>query len=483
MTADGATPAITGTRTAELVAWARLLSLADIPADVISTAKLAIADNVGCMLAGATTRLAATTRAALLGPAADPGTMVVGNAQRASAPLAAFLNAVSANALDYDDAYERGGKGMGHPGSTLIPTALAMGEHFGRSGEEVLTAVIAGYEVTNRIIEAIQPTPDRHAAVWGVAVHQGLGSAIVASRLAGLSTAGTLDAVGLAGMFATVPAARKWNWDRRPLAWAKDMVAAPAEAGVRSALLAAQGYVGSRDILDGEQGFWIMAGSDQCDPDRLIAGLGERWTVRHLVLKPYPACRWIHTSLEATEQLIVGHGLGPGDIARVQVDSFRDLVEHFADPEPVSMVDAEFSVPYTVAVMIHGLPPGAPWYRDETLRDPRILATARKVFLSVDDEAQARHFRLQRQTMAVVTITDRQGQNYSRRIAVARGDVQAADTPVRMEHKFVVLASETGRGASAGALWTTLMDLESIPDIRHLRHILGEVSSPATNIR
>ena len=101
--------------------------------------------------------------------------------------FAAYQNGIQANALDYDDAFENDGKGMGHPGSTIIPTAIAVGEKVCASGEEILSAIVAGYEVTNRIIQAIQPTPKRHKQVWGVAVHQSFGSAIVASKLMKLS--------------------------------------------------------------------------------------------------------------------------------------------------------------------------------------------------------------------------------------------------------------------------------------------------------
>lgn len=453
------------TKTAQLASWAHQLRLEDVPSDVVSLAKLATADNVGCMLAGAHTDLAEVTRSALLEQPAGTGSTVAGTSARAPAALAAFLNAVAANALDYDDAFERGGKGIGHPGSTVIPTALAMAERCGSGGKDVLAAVIAGYEVANRVIEAIQPSPERHAAVWGVAVHQGFGAAIVAARLAGLNELTTLDAIGLAGAFATVPAARKWNWDNRPLVWIKDMVAPPAEAGIRSVLLAQSGYVGSRDILDGPHGFWLMASSDQFESNRLTDGLGAEWTIRDLALKPYPACRWVHTSLEAAEHLMTEHVLVPDDIREITVGSFQDLVKHFAVQEPATMVDAEFSVPYPLAALLHNIPRGPAWYGEEALRDPHILATARKVRLIVDGEAQAHHFRPQRQTMAAVTITRRDGSSVFRRVAVARGAIQGPDSQERARRKFMELAGGSIGRPRAEELWNVLMEIEVVHDV------------------
>jgi 2-methylcitrate dehydratase PrpD len=459
--------------TARLVTWAHSLRLEHVPEPVRAVTHLAVRDAIGCMLGGAGTELAVATRKALMAHGGPWQSTVVGGGGSAWTPLAALLNAVSANALDYDDAFERNGKGMGHPGSTLVATGLAVAEACGASGEELLTAILAGYEVCNRVVEAIQPSPERHAQVWGVAVHQSLGAAVVAGRLAGVSACVLLDAVGLAGALATLPAARKWNWEHRPLAWLKDVVGPPAEAGVRGVLMAQAGYVGSRDLLDDQTGFWVMAGSDHCATERLTDGLGKRWTVQELAFKPYPACRWVHATLEAAEELVREHGLQGEDIADVCVGSFRDLVDHFNDPSPASMVDAEFSVPYTLAVLLLRIPPGPAWYAPTTLRDPAVLAMARKVRLTLDDEAQARHFRAARQTMGTVTLTDRHGRVYSRRVAVARGAASRPETPRAVQAKFERLAAGALGGDRAARLHATLGDLEHLADVRSLTGLLA----------
>src|SRR5690606_34654116 len=190
----------------------------------------------------------------------------------------------------------------------------------------------------------------------------------------------------------TVPAARKWNWTDRPLFTPKDVVAVPAETGVRAALFASIGWQGQRTILDGENGFWVMAGSDRCNFPRLTDRLGDRWTVCELSFKPYPACRWVHAALEATEWLMAEHDLRADDIVACDVGTFEDVVVNFADRRPAAMIDGEFSLPWTVAVTLAGLPKGERWYAPETLRDPKIHAIVDRISTHIDEEAQRRHF-------------------------------------------------------------------------------------------
>src|SRR5262249_28504388 len=151
----------------------------------------------GCMLGGSGTELVAQTESLVALMGGKPQSVVSGQAYRTSMPLAAFINATQANALDYDDAYERNGKGMGHPGSTIIPAALAVAEYVGATGCDLLAAVLAGYEVANRVIKAIQPTPQRHSQVWGVAVHQAFGAVVAAARLFQLGRVEFSNAFGL----------------------------------------------------------------------------------------------------------------------------------------------------------------------------------------------------------------------------------------------------------------------------------------------
>ena len=459
--------------TCRLTQFARGLSFDDVPPSARSAAKLAVLDSVGCMLGGSRTGLARQAAQFVFGAGGHPQATVRGRGVRTSLPLAAFLNGVHANALDYDDAFERDGKGMGHPGASVIPAALAAAEHAGATGQDLLTAVIAGYEAANRIIEAIQPTPARHAQVWGVAVHQAFGAAIAAARLLRLDEFAFQNAFGLAGTMSALPAARKWNWTNRPLSSPKDVVASQAESGVKAACLAAAGWQGCRDILDGETGFWVMAGSDRCDPTRFTHELGARWTVEELSFKPYPACRWVHAALEAAEHLMREGGLRASDIRDIEVGTFADVVENFAERRPCTMVDGEFSLPWTMAVAIAGVPKGPQWYSEATLSDPSIQAIADQVRMVVDPEAQARHFSDERKSMSVVRLTATDGRRLERRVAVALGGV-ASPWPIGgIEAKFHSLADPVIGTTAAGELRRRILDLGEAEPVDPLFALIG----------
>jgi 2-methylcitrate dehydratase PrpD len=462
-----------GTATHRLVEFARGLSFDAVPASAVSAARLAALDSIGCMLGGSRTGLARQAGEFVLAMGGREQATVSGRGWRTSMPLATFLNSVHANALDYDDAFERDGKGMGHPGASVIPAALAAAENAGATGEELLTAIVAGYETADRIIEAIQPTPARHARVWGVAVHQAFGAAIAAARLLHLGDFAFHDAFGLAGTMSAVPAARKWNWTSRPLSSPKDVVASQAESGVKAALLAASGWHGSRDILDGDTGFWIMAGSDRCDPTRFTDRLGTRWTVEELSFKPYPACRWVHAALEATEHLMREGNLRGTDIRDVEVGTFEDVVENFAERRPKTMVDAEFSLPWTMAVTIAGLPKGPQWYSDTTLSSPSIHAIADKVRMVVDREAQARHFSDERKSMSVVRMTTSDGRRLERRVAVALGGVASPWPKGGIEAKFHAQADPVIGEEAASELRRRVLGLGEGEHIGRLYALIG----------
>jgi 2-methylcitrate dehydratase PrpD len=459
--------------TRRLTEFARRLQFHDVPLSARAAARLAVLDSIGCMLGGSRTKLAQQAAQCVLDIGGNPQATISGVGIRTSMPLAAFLNGVHANALDYDDAFERDGKGMGHPGASVIPAALAAAERAGSTGRELITAVVAGYEVANRIIEAIQPTPARHAQVWGVAVHQAFGAAIAAARLLGLVEPAFQDAFGLAGTLSAVPAARKWNWTSRPLSSPKDVVASQAENGVKAACLARVGWHGCRDILDGVSGFWVMAGSDRCDHSRFTHALGERWTVEELSFKPYPACRWVHAALEATEHLMWQEKLRARDIDEIEVGTFADVVENFAERRPRTMVDGEFSLPWTMAVLIAGIPKGPEWYSETTLRDPAVHALADKVRMVVDNEAQARHFSEERKSMSVVRLTTADGRRVERRVAVARGGPSSPWPDGGIEAKFHLLADPVIGGEVAKELRQRILALEEDEPVGRLYVLLG----------
>jgi len=285
--------------TKQIVQFASELRLDNVPVMWRRKILLHVIDALGCGIAGRTSEVtrdclnwAKQSWAAGQAPLLTGGTLcAVGSA---------FINAAAINALDYDDGLELAGKGLGHPGGTLVASALAALGSKPVTGADWLRALIAGWEVNARVIISQQPTAERFRQVYGVCQHQSLGGALVYGLLAGLSGEALTNAIGLAGSLTPLPSLHHYNWGTSSLVSLKDYSTPAAESAVKGVELAIAGLVGPQAILDGPQGFWRMMGSDQFDSQFLVDGLGQDWQLRHASFKAWPVCRWLHSALRLT---------------------------------------------------------------------------------------------------------------------------------------------------------------------------------------
>ncbi len=371
--------------TARLADFTATLTLADIPADVRETIKLHLLDTIGCGLAGASSDLARRVLASVEAEHARGPCPVLGTATSLAPAGAAFANAAAMNALDHDDGFEVDGKGMGHPGATLVAAALSGAAVSGGDGATLLTALAAAYEINGRVILSMQPSYARFLQVYGVCQHQALGAAAAFGRMLGLDGARMANALGFAGTLAPVPSLRKYNWQARPLVSFKDFNAPAAEAGVRAVQHDRAGLIGAADVLDGDSGFWRMMGSDQFDPALLADGLGDIWWARQASFKPYPTCRWMHTALESFEGVRTDRPLAPDAIEAIEVLTSAGLARDFMEVAPRTLVDAQFSLPFALASLALGRPKER-WYADLSASDTARAALAARVWVRKDAE-------------------------------------------------------------------------------------------------
>lgn len=456
---SAATPSLTS----QVAGFAAGLRLDDVPEAVVSKAKLHVLDTVGCGIAGSGCDLTARALAFLdleHGPGPCP---VLGTGRRYGPAAAAFANATSMNALDFDDGFEVEGRGMGHPGATIIAAALSFAASRCVSGPDFLVAIIAGYEINNRLIRSVQPSIERFRQVYGVCQHQSVGAAVACAKLAGLSAAEIENVLGLAGTLANVPSLRKYNWDRRPLMSLKDFNAPAAEAGVRAVQLHEVGFVGAKDVFDGQSGLWRMLGSDRFAPDLLVGGLGRDLTLGQNAIKPYPTCRWMHAALEAFETVVAQNDLA-GRVERVMVLTSAGLARDFMDRSPRTTVDAQFSFPFAIAALSLGLAPAERWYRPETLDSEVLHAIAAKVEAAVDPAVDELMGSARRPAGRVIVSSG--GRDYdSGLIAYPRG---GAERPLDASEVLLKFRDNTRPrlGSAAEILARSLLDLDGASDVQ-----------------
>ncbi len=422
----------TETVLAPVVRYLRSLRFEDLPSTVTGRALDVVLDTVGCILGGLRVETGAIQARALerlagAGPATVPGL------KRGLDPVSAVLiNATLADVLDYEDTIV----GLAHPSAAIVPAALAIGEATGASGREVLTAVVAGYEIGVRIGRAVLPSLERSLEVPVSQAWNAFGAVAVASKLLDLTEEATLDAFGYAGATSPLPTwYSRWG---RPLHWIKGNYGAQARAGVLGALLAREGVRGPRYLLDSDLGFWRMIGSDRFEPAALTQGLGDQFETLGIHFKPYPICHFLHPTVEIVRTLARRDRLTPNDVAEVVVRSFHYMTDWFADPAPASLVDAQFSVPYAVAVALLDVPVGPVWYEPETLEDPRIRALALRV--RVEGSAEADSGFAAGLYPTEVTVTTRDGRRFNGSEGVPEGSPNRPLAAGDLERKFHRLA-------------------------------------------
>ncbi|MBC7727597.1 MAG: MmgE/PrpD family protein, partial [Microbacteriaceae bacterium] len=276
--------------TETLATFAATLEFAAIPAPVLRRAEDLMLDWFGSALAGKGARPVESLARfhERMGPTDGPCEVLIH--RTGSSPLAAAMaNAAASHFAEQDDVHNGS---VFHPAAVVFPPALAVAQQLGRSGGELLTAVVAGYEVGIRVGEFLGRSHYKIFHTTGTAGT--LAAAAAVGRLLRLTPAQMLHAFGSAG----TQSAGLWEFLRDAADSKQLHTAHAAGAGLTAAYLAEDGFTGARRILDGLQG--LAAGmSTDADPTRLTDGLGTRWTLSETSFKFHAACRHTHPAADA----------------------------------------------------------------------------------------------------------------------------------------------------------------------------------------
>lgn len=360
-------------RLARFVAVARS---EDLPDPVRAHATRLLLNGVGTALGGASD--AAPLRLArALAPFAGPAeATVIGRAGRTDAAGAAFLNAVAMNVLDFDDNHHGT---VIHPTAPIAPPLLAMAELRPISGDQLLAAFALGVECACRIGLAI--SPGHYARGWHITATCGIfGAALAAGRLLRLDATRLVWALGGAaaqasGLVETLGYMAKSTG-----------VGAAARDGLLSALMAEAGVEGPPDPLGGPRGF-LSVTCDAPTPERALEGLGERWEMLNVFVKPYPCGIVLNPLVDACLSARAEPGFDAGRIARIAVRGHPLLKARTDRPRPTSGREAQVSAQHAVAVtLLHGAP-GAADFSDAAIAAPATAGLRAKVATVEEDPA------------------------------------------------------------------------------------------------
>ena len=387
MSADlAATPDATAQTVAgQLAAWGLGLTLEEVPVPIRQTAARHLLDAMGAGVAAALTGAADPAVEVALQLGGPPEATVWGTGRKVSAPAAALANGTLVHALDFDDTHAGG---LVHASSMVLPTALAVGEQVGASGEEVLLASLVGYEVACRL-SAVVPNGFHERGLHPTATCGVFASALVAARLLGLDQAHTVDALGIAGsragglleFLATGSSTKQLH------------PGFAAEGGILAARLAAAGASGPASVIEGRHGLYGALLGRQVDVTPITADLGSRWEVERITIKPYPACQLIHVSLDATKAAMAQANWRPSDVedlesiqAVVHPDGLPIVVDPRATKDcPRTSYEGKFSLPWSVAALLTDGQVGLATYERDSIARPAVAALATRVEVSEGD--------------------------------------------------------------------------------------------------
>jgi 2-methylcitrate dehydratase PrpD len=299
--------------TEQVAAYARATEFAKLPEEVVDRAKRVIADELGCMVLGATMPPGERVRSFVASVGGVPQSTVVGGGLRAPAGYAALANGTSSHSDELDGVHVS----QNHPAGTSVAGALAVSEAFSLGGRDLINAVVLSFDVGCRILMAMG---GGHAVRREHHTHGspllGLGVAVAAGRLVGLDQLPMQHALALAALNIAVPAS--FYDERNHMSKALNQGQA-AYAGVTGALLAAHGFEGHDRVLEAKDGIVDGWRTSRADIGAVTAGLGEDYSVMDAGFKYYSAGYPINSPLAGAFALMKEHRLAADDIARVRV--------------------------------------------------------------------------------------------------------------------------------------------------------------------
>lgn len=365
------------------------LTLETLDAEVVQAAKIAVLDSYGAAVGASRDPLIQNlirtyqSLYPLGGEATLWGTQV-----KMPMVQAAFLNGMMGHRLELDDVHT-GSKT--HIGTVVVPAAAALGEHLDVSGARFLEAVICGYEVMSRIGMGFGVSSHRNKG-WHVTSTAGtFGAAAAAAKLLDLEVDQTVQALGMAG----TQSFGVWAFLEDS---ASSKILHPGRAaasGLEAALLAKAGMTGPSNVLGAFDGGLFKAMSDESSLQKVTEGLGERFEILKVDVKPYPCCRSTHCAIDAALKLRGAFEVQPEAVVKVVVDTYLVGYKQCGVTEgslkPKTPVDAKFSTPYAFSAAFLKGQVDLETFLPENIADPVIQSFLEKVEVRPEDDFTARY--------------------------------------------------------------------------------------------
>jgi 2-methylcitrate dehydratase PrpD len=433
----------------------------DFPAATIHKAKLHLLDTIGAGLAGSAS-LEALRVWRSLGLQADAGRSAAwGMPHDVSARAAGFINGVSAHALELDDS-----GGCDHSGAVVVPAALAILPQLSEavSGPRLLTAIVMGYEVGRRVLEAVGGYEAHNGLGWHSTGTCGVfGAAAAVGSLLDLDAPRLEQALGISCSFA----GGTWAFIHDGSQTKKLHPGRAAEGGLTAALLAASEFAGPTEIFEPEVwgSFFKTFSPGQSTPHLLTEAFGETWRIDRCSIKPYATCRGTHSAIDAIRQLRSAHRLQAEDIAAIEVEMSGFQFGMCGSKDIASRAQAQMSLPYALAAELQFGKVGLAELEEVAWSSPPIARWLDRTLVRIDPGmADADE--------PAVTLVTKDGRRHRTIVEFPSGSPANPLTDDQLIAKFRDLAGQVLPASQIARIENAVLNLDEILDARDLPGLL-----------
>lgn len=435
----------------QLAEFAANLRYEDIPAAVIERTQALFLDTLASIIAGASMRPVQTIDhvSKHMRPDHGPSEILV-SAAHSSPFFAAMINAAAAHVVEQDDLHN---SSVLHPAAVVFPPALAVTQDLKKSGKDLLTAAVAGYEVGIRVGEFLGRS---HYQIFHTTATVGtLAAAATAGNLLRLDNEQMLHAFGSAG----TQAAGLWEFLRDAADSKQLHTAHAASSGLWSAYLAQAGFTGASQILEGKKGMAAGMSSDS-DVTRLVDGLGTRWALSETSFKFHASCRHTHPSADALLQVMREHNLAVSDIEQVTTHVHQGAIDVLgAVTNPQTVHQSKFSMGTVLALVALFGKADLTTFDQQALQNPAVADFRDRVQMTLDEEVDSAY---PRRWIGKVSVRTTDGRTLQTRVDEPKGDPGNTLTRDELEDKvrrLIEYGNPTQSTAGNTALATKLIDL------------------------
>lgn len=436
--------------------------IVDIPPLALERAEMCISSTLASVAAGIDIESARIVRELALEDGGAQQARVWFNSHKLPVTAAARVNALASDAAASDDSDMRS---IAHIGTIISTTSIAMGEHIGASGNQVLEAMVIGYEVAGRIDESL--TPGRMRNGFHGSFSTVFGGAVAVGKLLQLDVEQMTHAIAIAAtsiggmaIAADTSCAREYH------------AGMAASSGVQAALAAKRGFRSEVSVLEAPRGFLSALGGTAIED--ITQDFGESWDIcTDMAIKLMPGAHPFHAVAEAAATAAIEGNINPDDIQEVMI-SAAQMKDWMAPHHPTDLITAAHSVVYFVAAAI--VDRGFTWKHitREKMLDPVIAKLQDKVVFDPQPAPLPDRFTHRHGGTVIITLKD--GRKISNTCRAARGSGPTGVTWQEVESKFNHLMPLSGLDSTRiQQISDQVRHFRTLPSVTHLTQLLSPV--------